>query len=58
LWSWVAQTQPDHPHELFIIPSGGTVLEAGDSILTLVNKENLPRVRAALSEVAAQDARM
>jgi len=37
------------------VPSGGTVLEAGDSILALVNKENLPRVRGVLSEVAVQD---
>jgi cell volume regulation protein A len=38
-------------NEQFIVPSGGTVLEAGDSILALVNKENLPGVRAVLSKV-------
>ncbi len=44
-------------NEQFIVPAGGTVLQAGDSILALVNKENLPRVRGVLSEVAGQDAR-
>jgi hypothetical protein len=32
-------------------------IEAGDSILALVNKENLPRVRGVLSEVAGQEER-
>jgi hypothetical protein len=30
-----------------------SIEQAGDSILALVNKENLPRVRGVLSEVAA-----
>ncbi|MBN1396437.1 MAG: potassium/proton antiporter [Bacteroidetes bacterium] len=29
----------------FIVPSGGTVLQEGDSVLVLVNKNNLPIVR-------------
>jgi len=33
----------------FIVPSGGTVLEEGDTLLVLVNKGNLPRVRELLS---------
>jgi len=33
----------------YIVPSGGTVLQEGDTILVLVNKDNLPAVRAALS---------
>ncbi len=41
-------------NEDFIVPSGGTVLESGDTILTLVNKRNLPIVRDLL---AAQDSR-
>jgi cell volume regulation protein A len=40
-------------NEQFIVPSGGTVLEAGDSILALVNKQNLPTVRDVLSEINA-----
>ena len=36
-------------NEQFIVPSGGTVLEEGDTILALVNKENLPEVRSILS---------
>ncbi|MGH2567745.1 MAG: potassium/proton antiporter [Bacteroidota bacterium] len=36
--------------EKFIVPSGGTTLEDGDTILALVNKENLPAVRAVLSQ--------
>ncbi|MBI3004864.1 MAG: potassium/proton antiporter, partial [Ignavibacteriales bacterium] len=38
-------------NEKFIVPSGGTVLEDGDTILALVNKNNLPEVRKILSEV-------
>ncbi|MEX0601872.1 MAG: TrkA C-terminal domain-containing protein, partial [Bacteroidota bacterium] len=37
-------------NEKFIVPSGGTVLEEGDTILTLVNKATLPEVRRILSE--------
>jgi len=33
----------------FLVPSGGTVLLEGDTILVLVNKNNLPEVRAILS---------
>ena len=35
----------------YLVPSGGTVLQEGDTILVLVNKNNLPEVRAVLSEV-------
>lgn len=38
-------------NEKFIVPSGGTLLEEGDTILALVNKENLPEVRRILSEL-------
>lgn len=34
----------------FLVPSGGTVLQEGDTVLVLVNKGNLPAVRAILSE--------
>ena len=37
-------------NEEFLVPSGGTVLESGDTILALVNKQNLPNVRKLLSE--------
>jgi len=33
----------------FIVPSGGTILEAGDTLLVLVNKRNLPEIREILS---------
>ncbi len=33
----------------YVVPSGGTVLQEGDTILVLVNKKNLPEVRAILS---------
>lgn len=36
-------------NESFIVPSGGTVLQEGDTVLVLVNKTNLPEVRAILS---------
>jgi cell volume regulation protein A len=35
-------------NERFLVPSGSTVLEEGDTILVLVNKENLPVVRGIL----------
>lgn len=37
-------------NEKSIIPSGGTVLEPGDTILTLVNKDNIAKVKEILSE--------
>ncbi len=38
-------------NEEFIVPSGGTVLEPGDTVLVLVHKDNLPKVRAIFSQV-------
>jgi cell volume regulation protein A len=35
----------------YIVPSGGTLLEPGDTILALVNKTNLPLVRDVLSRI-------
>lgn len=37
-------------NEDFIVPSGSTVLEAGDTILALVNKRSLPEVREVFSK--------
>ena len=37
----------------FLVPSGGTILQAGDTLLVLVNKGNLADVRAALARRAA-----
>jgi potassium/hydrogen antiporter len=37
--------------DTFVVPSGGTVLQEGDTILVLVNKMTLPRVREILSRV-------
>ncbi len=37
-------------NESFIVPSGGTVLQEGDTILVLVNKGNLPEVRSVLAK--------
>jgi cell volume regulation protein A len=34
----------------YLVPSGGTVLQGGDTLLVLVNKNNLPDVRAALEK--------
>ena len=34
----------------YLVPSGGTVLQGGDTLLVLVNKQNLPSVRGALEE--------
>ncbi|MDZ7267615.1 MAG: potassium/proton antiporter [candidate division KSB1 bacterium] len=39
-------------NEEFIVPSGGTVINEGDVVLALVNKRNLPEVRAIFSRVA------
>ena len=35
--------------DTFIVPSGGTAVEENDTLLVLVNKENLPAVKAILS---------
>ncbi|MGH7496121.1 MAG: potassium/proton antiporter [bacterium] len=37
-------------NEEFLVPSGGTVINEGDVILALVNKSNLPEVRAIFSK--------
>lgn len=37
--------------DAFIVPSGGTVLNEGDTILVLVNSQNLPIVRDIVSEL-------
>jgi len=34
----------------FIVPSGGTHIEEGDTLLVLVNKDNLPIIRSILSK--------
>jgi potassium/hydrogen antiporter len=39
----------------FLVPSGGTVLQEGDTLLVLVNKRNLPAVRAILERKRAED---
>ena len=36
-------------NDSFVVPSGGTMLQEGDTILVLVNKENLTEVRSILS---------
>jgi len=36
-------------NDTFIVPSGGTTLEPGDCLQVLVNKDNLPTVKAILS---------
>lgn len=36
--------------ENFVVPSGGTVLQEGDTVLVLITKNNLPEVRAIFSE--------
>ncbi|MBI3111299.1 MAG: potassium/proton antiporter [Ignavibacteriales bacterium] len=37
-------------NERMMVPSGGTILEPGDTILALVSRENLAEVRAILAE--------
>ena len=37
-------------NETSIVPSGGTILEEGDTILTLVNKSNIDKVKRILSQ--------
>ncbi len=39
-------------NEEFIVPSGGTMLEEGDTLLVLVNTKNLPRVQEILGRVS------
>jgi cell volume regulation protein A len=39
----------------FLVPSGGTVLQEGDTILVLVNKNNLATVRRILAEQTTSD---
>lgn len=39
----------------FLVPSGGTVLQEGDTILVLVNKDNLATVRRILAEQTTSD---
>jgi NhaP-type Na+/H+ and K+/H+ antiporter len=34
----------------FLVPSGGTIHQEGDTVLVLVNKNNLPLVRAVLTK--------
>jgi cell volume regulation protein A len=38
----------------YLVPSGGTVLQGGDTLLVLVNKTNLPAVRATLEKKASK----
>jgi potassium/hydrogen antiporter len=40
----------------YLVPSGGTVVQEGDTILVLVNRKNLPEVRAILSKQRIPDA--
>jgi cell volume regulation protein A len=42
-------------NEEFLVPSGGTILQEGDTMLVLVNSTNLPAVRAILSEQNTPD---
>ena len=37
-------------NDSFLVPSGGTVLQEGDTVLVLVNKQNLPLVREVLGQ--------
>lgn len=41
--------------ETYIVPSGGSVFEPGDTLLVLVNKANLPQVREILSRQRKPD---
>ncbi len=42
-------------NENFIVPSGGTVLQESDTVLVLVNKSNLPAVRAIFEKQREPD---
>jgi cell volume regulation protein A len=33
----------------YLVPSGGTIVQGGDTLLVLVNRENLPLVRDAIA---------
>ncbi len=39
----------------FLVPSGGTVLQECDTVIVLVNKTNLPEVRAILAKLKESD---
>ncbi len=39
----------------FIVPSGGTVLQEGDTVLVLVNRNNLPLFRAIFAQLRESD---
>ncbi len=39
----------------FFVPSGGTILQGGDTVLVLVNKDNLVAVRAILAKQESSD---
>ena len=39
-------------NDKFVVPSGGTVLEEGDTLLALVTKQNVGEVRRILSQRA------
>jgi len=39
----------------FLVPSGGTILQGGDTLLVLVNKNNLAGVRATLERKAPEE---
>lgn len=41
-------------NDSFLVPSGGTVLQEGDTVLVLVNKQNLPVVREILGQQRPQ----
>lgn len=41
----------------FIVPSGGTVLQESDTVLVLVNKNNLPAIRAIFEKRQRSDER-
>ena len=40
-------------NDSFLVPSGGTLLQEGDTVLVLVNKNNLPLVRSVLMKLHA-----
>ena len=42
-------------NDSFLVPSGGTVLQEGDTVLVLVNRNNLPEVQAILARQRQPD---
>ena len=42
----------------YLVPSGGTVLQEGDTILVLVNKTTLPQVRDVLSRISLPESEL